>query len=601
MDKLPLTSQDVLAEKIDLMRAEFPEVFVEGKIDFERLKMALGEFVDNSRERFGLTWSGKGEAIRNIQTPSQGTLLPVPEQSVHFETSENLILEGDNLEILKILQKSYHGKIKMIYIDPPYNTGNEFIYKDNYHVSLNDYLRYSGQVDGAGFKLSTTVDTDGRYHSKWLNMMYPRLFLSRNLLTDDGIIFISIDEIEVAKLRLICDEIFGEENHIADLVWQNKKGGGNDAKYVAVEHEYIVMYAKNELALHHLFEPYKPEYLQRYKEQDTQGKFYWDTFKRKSGKQYYPITCPDKTVLQFDEYGNPISWLRSEERFKSDVEQGEIKFVRVSNKWSVHFKQRLPQGKKPRSIFFQESIITDKGTTSAGSGQLLQLFADNVFPNPKPVDLIKHLIGFSTQAEDYILDFFAGSGTTGQAVLEMNRETGSKRKFVMVQIPEPIPNPDFPTLTELMKERMRRVLSLHQAVEGIGFRVFKLSSSNFKLWNPAVADKERLEVQLRLFVNNVVEGRTALDLVYEVVLKSGLPLDVQVAAVHIGEAVVYVVDQGLLMVCLQSAVTPGLIQWIVEQRPLQLVCLDRAFMGRDSFKSSVKVELESQGIEFRTI
>ncbi len=601
MEKLPLTSKDILAERIGCIREEFPEVFSEGKIDFEKLKSALGEFVGNGHERYGLTWAGKSEAVRNVQIPSAGTLLPVLEESVNFDSSDNLVIEGDNLEVLKLLQKSYHGKIKMIYIDPPYNTGREFIYPDNFRKGLGDYLRYSGQVDGDGVKLSTKTDTEGRYHSKWLNMMYPRLFLARNLLADDGVIFISIDEIEFAKLRLLCDEIFGEENHIADLVWQNKKGGGNDAKYVAVEHEYILMYAKNEVSLHHLFEPYKPEYLQRYKDEDEVSRFYWDTFKRKSGKQYYPITCPDGTVLQYDEYGNEISWLRSEERFKSDVKKGDIRFVKTDYGWSVQFKQRLPQGKKPRSIFLEESILTDKGTTSSGSEQVLKLFSQNIFPNPKPIELIKHLIGFCTHTDDYVLDFFAGSGTTAQAVLELNRETNSNRKFIMVQLPESTGDTTYPFITDIMKERIRKAIMNEEGLKIAGFRTLKLSSSNFKIWDQSVNNGKELENQLRLFTNNVIPGRSNLEILYEIILKSGHLLSTKVKSVQQDNGVLYFVENGELVVCLHSKVTSDIFESIVQKHPLQVVCLDAAFAGNDILKTNVKLEMEAHDIVFRTI
>lgn len=267
MSKLPLTSHDVLADKIARIREEFPEVFSEGKIDFERLKMALGEYVDNKPERYGLTWAGKSDAIRNIQAPSVGTLLPVPEESVNFDTSENLIIEGDNLEVLKLLQKSYHGKIKMIYIDPPYNTGNEFIYPDNFREGLENYLRYSGQVDGNGVKLSTNTETDGRFHSKWLNMMYPRLFLARNLLRDDGVICVSICDAELANLRKIMDEIFGEENYINTIsvkvkVSAGASGGGED-KRLKKNIEFIMIYAKQYEAVEGLNELYQESPLMR--------------------------------------------------------------------------------------------------------------------------------------------------------------------------------------------------------------------------------------------------------------------------------------------------------------------------------------------------
>jgi len=318
MEKLDGKSMDIVAENIEKLKEIFPDVFTEGKVDFEALEATLGEYVEGKEERYSFNWNGKAAARRIAQTPSTGTLRPAPEESKDWESTENLYIEGDNLEVLKLLQKSYHKQVKMIYIDPPYNTGKDFVYKDNFKDNIKNYMEQTGQVDTEGNKLSTNSDASGRYHSNWLNMMYPRLKLARNLLKDDGVIFISIDEVEYSKLRTVCDEIFGETNHVADLIWQNKKGGGNDSKYIAVEHEYVLVYAKDEVNLHSFFEPYKPEYLKRYKEKDEKGLFFWDTFKRKSGKQYYSIECPDGTILDKDDLGNPISWLRSETRFLKD-------------------------------------------------------------------------------------------------------------------------------------------------------------------------------------------------------------------------------------------------------------------------------------------
>jgi adenine-specific DNA-methyltransferase len=374
MEKMDGKTMDILAENVVKLKELFPEAFTEDKIDFDALKEVLGEYVDDGNERYSFTWNGKIKARMIAQTPSTGTLRPCKEESVDWDTTQNIFIEGDNLEVLKLLQKSYHKKVKMIYIDPPYNTGKDFVYKDNFKDNIKNYKEITGQVDGEGRNLSSNPETSGRYHTDWLNMMYPRLKLARNLLKDDGVIFISIDEIEVSKLRIICDEVFGEENHIADFVWQNKKGGGNDAKYVAVEHEYVIMYARDEISLHNLFEPYKPEYLKRYKEQDEIGKFFWDTFKRKSGKQYYPITAPDGAILEIDENGNPISWLRSQGRFQRDLKDGEVRFVGGYGKWSIHFKQRLPQGKKPRSIFLSDSIWDDVGTATNGTKEIQEIF-----------------------------------------------------------------------------------------------------------------------------------------------------------------------------------------------------------------------------------
>lgn len=357
-----------------------------------------GDVADTS-ERFGLFWPGKKRAMRAAQTPTTATLRPDKENSKDWDTTKNVFIEGDNLEVLKILQKHYHGKIKMIYIDPPYNTGKDFVYPDNYKEGLQTYLEWSKQVNEDGKKLSSNSETKGRYHSNWLNMMYPRLKLARNLLTDDGVIFISIDENEYANLNKLVHEIFGESNLISTLIWKNKKGGGNDSKHIAVEHEYLLMVARKSSAVPKLFVQHDESYLTRYKEQDSFGRYYWDTFKRKSGKQYYPIEAPDGTILEFDENGNRLSWLRSEPRFKRDLAAGETRIIQVDDKWSVQFKQREPAGKKPRSI------LMDEGTTSSGSSEILGLFGKEVFENPKPSTLIKFLASIVTAQNDIILDF----------------------------------------------------------------------------------------------------------------------------------------------------------------------------------------------------
>ncbi|MGO0063271.1 site-specific DNA-methyltransferase [Brevibacillus fluminis] len=608
VDRLQLSAGEVLASRIAQLKELFPEAVSEGRIDWERLMQLAGEQGEAGAERYGLGWAGKKDAVRTLQIPSVATLLPHPDQSLRFDTTKNLVIEGDNLEVLKLLQKSYYGKVKMIYIDPPYNTGNDFIYTDNYRDSLRDYLRYTGQADEEGNPLAARADKSGRYHSNWLSMMYPRLFLARNLLTDDGVIFISIDEIEHAKLRLLCDEIFGEENHVADFVWQKKKGGGNDSKYVAVEHEYIVMYAKNEAALHELFEPYKPEYLARYREEDEQGRYYWDTFKRKSGKQYYPIECPDGTVLSHDELGQPISWLRSEARFRDDLAKGEVRFVQTHNGWSVQFKQRLPEGKKPRSLFLEESVLTQQGTTSDGSNELLQLFRQELFPNPKPVSLISHLLGFSVGKDDLILDFFAGSGTTGHAVMAMNKQDGGNRRFILVQLPEATGRDDFATISAITRERLRRAAAMMDQEDGgagqdRGFKAFSLASSNFKIWDSAKAAQTEAELadQLRLFADHVVADRTAEDMLYEILLKAGIELTAPICTETVGGKTIHVIGEGELLVYVESEIGSEQVGAIIARKPAQVICLDEAFGGNDSLKTNAALEMKSHGIAFRTV
>jgi adenine-specific DNA-methyltransferase len=358
-------------------------------------------------KKYGLVWEEHEEDVDIKMQTNIPVFTEVKEKEIAGDSNCNLfnfLLEGDNLHSLKLLEKTHKGKIDVIYIDPPYNTGNkDFVYNDT-QVAYEDTFR----------------------HSKWLSYMAERLKIAKKLLTKQGMLFISIDDNEYAQLKLLCDSILGEQNYITSLIWQKKKGGGNDSRHVATEHEYVLFYAFNKELLNNLFIPYGDEYITRYKEKDEKGRFFWDTFKRKSGKQYYAITCPDGTILDNDENGEPISWLRSESRFLSDLEEGEVRIIKINNKWSVHFKQRQPEGYKPRSL------ITEYGTTSDGAAELKKIFnLTNAFSNPKPVNLIKYFIKFCSRKDAIVLDFFAGSGTTGQAVLELNKEDDGNRKFIL--------------------------------------------------------------------------------------------------------------------------------------------------------------------------
>ncbi|MGY6648039.1 site-specific DNA-methyltransferase [Wenyingzhuangia sp. IMCC45574] len=612
-------SANIVDQNIDQLKQLFPEVFKEGKIDWQELQATLGEHIDEENERFNFTWNGKSMARQEAQKPSTGTLRPCPEESVDWENTKNLYIEGDNLEVLKLLQKSYHQKVKMIYIDPPYNTGKDFVYKDNYKDNLSNYLELTGQKDNEGNKLHTNSDASGRYHSNWLNMMYPRLKLARNLLKDDGVIFISIDEIEFNNLKSLCNEIFGEENHIADFVWKNKKGGGNDSKYVAVEHEYVIMYAKNEIELHNLFEPYKPEYLKRYNEEDSESKFFWDTFKRKSGKQYYPILCPDGTTLEKDEFGNKISWLRSKNRFEEDYTKGDVRILKnkKTNSWSIQFKQRLPKGKKPRTVYLEESIFDTLGTTSQGSSRVFELFNSDVFSNPKPLNLIKHLISFSANKNnDIILDFFAGSGTIHDSMINQSVEDLIQRRVISIQLPEEIRGENeialnakkhkFNTIAELSRERIRRagkkIAEEHpEKVKNLdlGFKAFKLDSSNIKTWSP---DTENIEQELWDSVENIKADRTENDLLYEILLKYGLDLTAPITEHSIENTKVYSVGLGALLVCMANQITVDVAQGIAELKEelqpetCRVVFKDNGF-ANSADKTNVLQKLKQHQIE----
>ena len=335
MDKLKMHTPNKADENFYKLAALFPNAVTETinengevvrAIDKDVLMQEISTtVVEGKDERYQFTWPDKKKSVLLANAPISKTLRPCREESMGKDgapggfDSENLYIEGDNLEVLKLLQETYLGKVKMIYIDPPYNTGNDFVYEDDFAQSTDEYLANSGQFDEEGNRLVTNTESNGRFHTDWLNMIYPRLKLAKDLLTEDGVIFISIDDNEVRNLKFVCDDIFGEVNFVAQLIWQNKKGGGNDSKHIAVEHEYILVYARNIDLLNEFYEAYSDEYVKRYKEEDQVGRFFWDTFKRKSGKQYYPIQCPDGTILEYDEDGNAISWLRLKNRFDSEA------------------------------------------------------------------------------------------------------------------------------------------------------------------------------------------------------------------------------------------------------------------------------------------
>lgn len=422
-------------------------------------------------KKYGLVWEEHAELVEE----EMKTKIPVfvedeSKQIVGNPDSEdyNFLLEGDNLHSLHLLEKTHANKIDIIYIDPPYNTGNEFNYNDK-RIAKEDSYR----------------------HSKWLSFMNSRLKLAKRLLNQNGLIFVSIDDKEQSNLMVLMREIFGESNFIAQLIWKKKKGGGNDSKYIATEHEYILVFAKNEGTLDKIFLPHDKDYLKRYKEVDEIGMYFWDTFKRKSGKQYYPITCPDGTVLQYDEDGNAISWLRSEKRFYEDLKKGEVRIIKVNDKWTVHFKQRVPNGKKPRSI------LDNYGTTSDGSATLEKVLKKvGAFDNPKPIELIKHLISYKSK-NAIILDFFAGSGTTGHAVVQLNKQDGGNRKFILCT------NNENDICEQVTYKRL--------------FNIQEESPHNLKYFKTDFVDKEEfpdvtLEYELLNYVTPLVELEFGVDI-----------------------------------------------------------------------------------------
>lgn len=653
-EKLDLSSQDIAEDKRQELLRLFPEVRTEGgQIDFKRLKSALGESVEVGKERYGMTWPGKADCFRTIQAPSLGTLRPCPEESVNFGTTENLIIEGDNLEVLKLLQKSYLGKIKMVYIDPPYNTGNDFIYPDNFTESLQTYLEYTGQVDSQGKKFGTNTDADGRFHSKWLNMMYPRLYLARNLLREDGVIFISIDDKELHNLRRLCDEIFGEENRVGLICWKNVTD--NNPTLITPDNEFIVCYARSKEAqpkswtsrfstakdlLQGEYERLKNEglpveeiqvkirefisdnqesvgFLSRYKHVDEidvytgsesvhnprPGGYDFEVIHPKTGgpmrKPANGYRFPEKTFREMEAAGVIL------------YGEDENRIVKIK-KYLADYEDSL------------RSVITLDGRL--GSYELKRLFPgdDSIFTNPKPSELLESLISFATDGGALILDFFAGSGSVGHAVLDLNRKDKSSRRFIMVQLPEPCEGKSgafkagLQTIAEIAKERIRRVIiklnnngvektpGLFDAIppaQDRGFRVFKLAESNFKPWNAEVThDAPALERQLELHVDHIREGRTADDILYEILLKSGFPLTTPVNTITLAGLTVYSVASGALFICLEKALTLDLIRAMAEQKPERVVCLDEGFAGNDQLKANAVQIFNTKGVtSFKTV
>jgi adenine-specific DNA-methyltransferase len=544
-DHVASTSGDVSEHQVARLRELFPEVFVEGKIDFDKLKITLGAAAESGPGRFHFGWAGKDDAVNLLQTPSAGTLCPYPEDSVNFDTTGNIFIEGDNLEVLKLLFKPYFGRVKLIYIDPPYNTGQDFVYPDNYADPLKTYLQISGQVDAEGNLLTSNPETSGRYHSTWLSMMYPRLFLARQLLSDDGAIFVSIDDHEMHHLRILMNEVFGEENRVECFIWKKSYGGGAKEKYAVTQHEYVLLYAKDLVCIDELWLP--PDaaaearyYKYRDEKFEIRGPYRIKPLEATKSMDrrpnlVYPIAAP-----KGGEIWPKRQWWWGKERTALARENNELVFTGEGENVSVSYKQYLrdesgeTRGAKPFSVI--DGIYTQQGTAD-----LVEVFGESVIQFPKPVALIKKLINIGTNGSEghIVLDFFAGSGTTAQAVLELNREDGGNRKFVLVQLPEPTGSAKYPAITDIGKERVRRVIQKltketqreldlreGQESEDLGFKVFKLAKPNIRQWMPdEERDADAYEQKLALFNDPLVAGWSPEKVIWEVALREGFGLN----------------------------------------------------------------------------
>jgi len=430
-----------IAEKNILkLKITFPDAFTEGKVDFEKLQQLLGNYIETSNERYNFSWNGKAKALRLAQTPSAGTLRPCSEESKDWDTTQNLYIEGDNLEVLKLLQKSYHGKVKLVFIDPPYNTGGDFVYPDNYVDNIKNYKKITGQIDSEGRSISSNSEANGRYHTDWLNMIYPRLRLARNLLSDDGVIFISIDDNEHANLKLLCDEVFGANNFIGDIVWRSSDNSNNNALTFSEDHNYILVYAKNP--------EWKPNFLnnaskrQHFKNPDnnTRGPWFDGNPVNNPGLRknlQYDITTPSGKIIKHPANG----WRWSKETIKEKIKTGELRFseneTRLIRRTYLHEMEGLP----PSSLCID---LETTGHTRKAKYELKNLFPEvpvtSLFSTPKPTLLVKYILTIASAEDTIVLDFFSGSATTADAVMQQNAEDGGKRKFIMVQLPEPCEN-----------------------------------------------------------------------------------------------------------------------------------------------------------------
>lgn len=615
--KISPYSMDIENEELTKLKKVFPQCFSEGSLDIDKLLSLCGKYIDKDFEKYKFEWSGKSECYRIAGKRSTGTLRPCPEESVNFDTTNNLYIEGDNLEVLKLLQSSYYNKIKMIYIDPPYNTGNDFVYEDDFKDPMAKYKEITQQTT------KSNPETMGRFHTNWLNMMYPRLRLAANLLRDDGVIFISIDDNEVHNLRKLCDEVFGEENFLAQIVWQKKYAATNDSKGFSTTHDYIVVYQKSSSFNRNLL-PRTAEQNKPYKNDDGDGKGLWrsDNLLVKSFSQsgVYPIVNPNTGEEFWPSEGN--CWRASQDTMKVWLAENRIYFGK-DGKGAPQLKRYLnevQQGRVPITWWTFDEV----GHNDAANKEVQSLFGSKApFDTPKPTTLIAQMLRIGSNKEDIILDFFSGSATTAHAVMQLNAEDGGNRQFICVQLPELCDEKSeafkagYKNICEIGKERIRRAgkkltenngqLSLQDKPSlDVGFKVFKLDTSNLAKWDSSIpANTEGLfQQRLSEIENSVKSGRTDLDLVYEVMLKLGIPLDYKVIPIEINDKKAYSIGEDcLVLICVdygKDGITPDDVKAMCEYVPAQIVSTEKAFKDDSALKNDYYI-LKNNNIEIKLL
>ena len=648
-------SADLLAGNIAALKALFPELLSERIVDGQTtatinvdvLKGLVGDAtVTDAEEKYGLNWHGKRRARQLALTPSAGTLRPSRDESVDWDTTQNLMIEGDNLEVLKLLQRGYAGKVKLIYIDPPYNTGKDFVYPDNFQDNIKNYLELTGQVEG-GQKIASNTEASGRFHTDWLNMIYPRLKIARALMQDSGLLFLSLDDSEIGNARRVCDEIFGEENFVDCMVWKKRYGGGAKERYLVTLHEYILVYAKALDTISEIEVPLSEASVDRYytlRDEYVEERGPFRIRPLEAMKSFedrpnlcFPISAPDGTLLM-----PKRQWRWSKDRMDEAISRSEVAFLMSKDgAWTAHSKQYLKDDTGETRSAKAFSII-DGIYTQAGTNETVEMFGDaRVFSFPKPTALIRKVIEIATSDDKdaVILDFFAGSGTTGHAVLEQNAADSGTRRYILIQLPESL-DPESKEqkvaadyckhlgkparISELTKERLRRAGARTRTSNPMfsgdtGFRVFKLDTSNIRAWNP---NRDDLNGSLLENLEHIQPGRTDDDVLYEILLKLGLDLCVPIERRSMARApspkstsgksaesafTVHSIGGGVLMACLDASITVtdaeplalGIIEWHKSLAPAgDTTCIfrDSAFEN-DVAKSNLAAILEQHGIK----
>lgn len=650
-NQVPGTTPDFATEAAERLAELFPEVIADGKVDVEKLKVLLGDDVEDARERFGLFWPGKTRAIRAAQTPTTSTLMPDKENSVDWDTTQNVFIEGDNLEVLKILQKHYYGQIKMIYIDPPYNTGNDFVYADDYADSIGNYLELTGQTDEGG-KLSTNSESSGRFHSNWLNMMYPRLKLARSLLTQDGAVFISIDDSELGNLKQIANEIFGEDNFVGAVVWA--AGRKNDSKFMSTSHEYVLCFARSMAYLRATQTTWKvrksgldeiyaeAEKLKKKHDGDfdaaSQGLKQWfknlpESSDSKRHKHYSRIDevgvffagdiswpgggGPDYEVLH-PVTNKPVKipsrgWLFQKPVLEEHIRNGRVLFGEDES--SVPTFKRYLKDTESEALY---SVLYQDGR--AATKRLTSLMGKKVFDYPKDENVIRTLISMVSDPDSLVLDFFAGSGTTAHAVMELNAADGGSRRCISVQLPEPTGENSearktgYETISQITRERIRRAgkkiladeaskLSGRAEALDVGFRAYKLVDTNFAKWKADSGLSEDELVGLFADLADSADDHARPEaLLTEVLLKLGFSLSEKIETVNVEGLEVFSVADGLVLAYLDERKTPRLDQLraLVAKEPERLVILEDAFKGNDELKTNLVQECKTRSVDLWT-